>query len=56
VYTLGRMLAGRVAGWLGVVLFAGLPLLSQNATGGGFELINLVMILATLLLGARCVE
>ena len=31
----------------------GLPLLAQNATGGGFELLNLVMILATLLLGMR---
>ena len=51
----GRMLAGRRAGWLGVLLFAGLPLLGQNATGGGFELLNLVMIIATLLLGARFV-
>jgi hypothetical protein len=51
----GRMLSGRTAGWLGVALFAGLPLLGQNATGGGFELLNIVMILATLLLGARYV-
>ena len=51
----GRMLAGRRAGWLGVLLFAGLPLLGQNATGGGFELLNIVMIIATLLLGARFV-
>ena len=49
----GRLLAGRLAGWIGVALFAGLPLLGQNCTGGGFELLNLVMILATLLLGAR---
>jgi hypothetical protein len=49
----GCLLAGRRAGWLGVLLFAGLPLLSHNATGGGFELLNLVMILASLLLGAR---
>jgi hypothetical protein len=56
VCLLGRQLAGRIAGWLGVVLFAGLPLLAHNATGGGFELLNLVMILATLLLGARFVE
>jgi hypothetical protein len=49
----GRMLAGRMAGWLGVALFAGLPLLAQNSTGGGFELLNLVMILSTMLLGAR---
>ena len=51
----GRMLSGRLAGWLGVALLAGLPLLGQNATGGGFELLNIVMILATLLLGARYV-
>ena len=54
--TLGRMLAGRRAGWLGVLLLAGLPLLGQNATGGGFELLNIVMILATLLLGVRWVQ
>jgi len=53
VHFTGRMLAGRVAGWLGVVLFAGLPLLAHNATGGGFELLNLVMILGTMLLGVR---
>ena len=53
VYLAGRLFAGRLAGWLGVALFAGLPLLAQNATGGGFELLNLVMILSTLLLGAR---
>jgi hypothetical protein len=52
----GRKLAGRTAGWLGVALFAGLPLLAQNSTGGGFELLNLVMILATLLLSARFIE
>lgn len=56
VNALGRLLAGRMAGWLGVVLLAGLPLLAQNATGGGFELLNLVMIAATLLLGVRFVE
>jgi Flp pilus assembly protein protease CpaA len=52
----GRRLAGRMAGWLGVALFAGLPLLAQNATGGGFELLNILMILATLLLAARYIE
>jgi hypothetical protein len=52
----GRKLAGRMAGWLGVALFAGLPLLAQNATGGGFELLNIVMILATVLLGARFID
>ena len=56
VNALGRKLCGRLAGWLGVALFAGLPLLAQNATGGGAELLNLVMILATLMLGARYIE
>jgi hypothetical protein len=56
VNALGRKLAGRTAGWVGVALFAGLPLLGQNATGGGFELLNMLMILATLLLGARFIE
>jgi hypothetical protein len=52
----GRMLAGRMAGWLGVVLFTGLPLLAHNSTGGGFELLNLTMILAAMLLGVRWVR
>ena len=52
----GRLLAGRIAGWIGVALFAGLPLLGQNCTGGGFELLNLTMIVATLLLGARFIQ
>ena len=56
VQVMGRLLAGRFAGWLGVALFAGLPLFAQNCTGGGFELLNLVMILTTVLLGARLVE
>ena len=56
VFETGRRIAGRIAGWLGVILFAGLPLLAHNSTGGGFELLNLVMILATLLLGARFAE
>ena len=56
VNAFGRRVAGRMAGWLGVVLFAGLPLLGQNATSGGFELLNMLMILATLLLGARFID
>lgn len=53
---LGRKVAGRIGGWIAVVLFAGLPLLAHNATGGGFELLNLVMLLGTLLLGLRYLE
>lgn len=56
VYQGCRALAGRMAGLLAVVLLAGLPLLGQNATGGGFEVLNLVMIAATWLLAMRYVN
>lgn len=56
VYLLGRRLAGTAAGVAGVLLLAGLPLLAQNANGGGFELLNLVMIALTLWLGLRFAE
>jgi len=46
VYAFGFVLGGPRLGCLGVLLLAGLPLIAQNATGGGFELMNLVMILA----------
>jgi len=55
-YRVGFKVAGRPAGALAVVLLTSLPLLAQNATGGGFEILNLVMILATLLLGMRFAE
>lgn len=54
VYVLGWRLTGtRWAGVFAVLLFTGLPLLAQQAAGGGFELLNLVMIAAVLLLGWR---
>lgn len=56
VYLTGHRIAGRGAGAVGVLLLTSLPLLAQNATGGGFELLNLVMILATLLLAMRYAE
>jgi hypothetical protein len=55
-YRAGRRLAGRAAGALAVLLLTSLPLLSQNVTGGGFEVLNLVMILTALLLGMRLLE
>ena len=55
-YVTGFRIGGRGAGALAVLLLTSLPLLAQNATGGGFELLNLVMILATLLLGMRYLE
>lgn len=56
VYIVGRKVAGRAAGVVGVLLLTGLPLLAQNAKGGGFELLNLVMIVLTLWLCLRYVE
>ncbi len=54
VYVMGWRIAGhRGAGVLLVLLFTGLPLLAQQAAGGGFELLNLVMISAVLILGWR---
>jgi hypothetical protein len=55
-YRVGVRLAHRAAGALAVLLLTSLPLLAQNATGGGFELLNLVMVLGTLLLGLRVAE
>lgn len=52
-YQAGRRIAGRAGGAVIVLLLTSLPLLAQNATGGGFEVLNLVMLLATLLLGIR---
>lgn len=54
-YVAGCRISGRGAGAIAVLLLTSLPLLAQNATGGGFELLNLVLILATLLLGMRYV-
>ncbi len=55
-YRLGRRLVSREAGLLAVLLLTSLPLLAQSAKGGGFDLLNLVMILATYLLGLRFAE
>jgi hypothetical protein len=53
VYAFGFGLGGQRLGCLGVLLLAGLPLIAQNATGGGHELANLVMILLFYFLGCR---
>lgn len=53
VYRLGCQLVHREAGVLAVLLLTSLPLLAQNATGGGFELLNLVMIVTCFLLALR---
>lgn len=51
VYLLGWQVTGnRWAGVAGVMFLSGLPLLAQQATGGGFELLNLVLLTAFALL------
>ena len=55
-YRVGWRISGRGAGAVLVLLLTSLPLLAQNATGGGFEVLNLVMILTVLLLGMRYAE
>ncbi|MCF7687613.1 MAG: glycosyltransferase family 39 protein [Cephaloticoccus sp.] len=57
IYLLGTQTAGtRWGGALGVILFTGLPLMAQQAAGGGFELLNLVMLLVVLWLALRYAE
>jgi hypothetical protein len=51
VYAVARRLSGPAAGVAAVLLLATLPLLIQAMTGGGFELLNLVMIALVLLIG-----
>lgn len=48
IYLWGARLGGRIYGILGVLLMTTLPLLAQNATGGGFDLWNTAMILVVL--------
>lgn len=57
LFTIGRRLGG--SDWPGallILLFAGLPLLSQQMKGGGFDLLNLVMMSAVLILAIRYAE
>ena len=57
VFILGRKVGGTVwAGVLGVLLFAGLPLMAQQAAGGGFELLNMVMLAGVLWLACHFAE
>lgn len=51
LYLVTARLVGKGGGVAAVLLMATVPLLTQTMTSGGFELMNLVMILAVLLLG-----
>jgi hypothetical protein len=53
VYATGVTWSGPRVGLVGVFLLTGLPLLAQNATGGGFDLLNLVMLAAVFLAAAH---
>ncbi len=55
-YLIGRRLDGPLAGAAAVLLLCSVPLVAQNATGGGFELLNMVMIVLTCWLGLRYAE
>ncbi len=56
VYSYGRKLVDASVGILAVLLIASVPLVGQNATGGHFEILNLVMIVAAMLLSCRYLE
>ena len=56
VYLVGRRLGGWAAGTAAILLLATVPLINQNAVGGGFELLNLAMILLVAWLGMRYAE
>lgn len=53
VYHAARKMAGNEAGIVACLLLTSLPLLAQSATGGGFDLLNLVMIMTALVLAIR---
>ena len=55
-YRFGHKLTSQRGGILSVLLLTSLPLLAQNAVGGHFEILNLVMILAAMLLGCRYLQ
>lgn len=56
VYLVARTMAGVAGGVAAVLLLATIPLLVQTIAGGGFEVLNLVMIVATFYLGLRLAQ
>lgn len=59
VYRMGRLIAPPLGGYIAVLLLATSPLLTMNATSGGFDLLNLFMILCVAWAGfsfIRCPE
>lgn len=56
VYVFATLLAGRAAGVCAVLLWSGLPLLAQNATGAGMDLLNLLLLQCVLLLSVHYLQ
>ena len=56
LYTWVTQLTNKCYGVFSVLLFATLPLLAQNANGGGFEILNLLLILALMLVSKAYLE
>lgn len=56
IWLTANRLAGAKAGYAAVLMLCGVPLVAQNATGAGFELYNMMMIVLTLWLGMRYAE
>lgn len=56
VYFFGAATGARWVGLWGMLALTALPLFITNVNGGGFETLNLVMIMALLLTGARCLR
>jgi hypothetical protein len=52
-YYLGRLMGGWRCGLLAIALLGSLPVLAQNATGSGMELVNVTMLLLSVALGAN---
>lgn len=51
LYLIGHRFGRRIGGFCALALCATVPLIAINVNGGGFELLNIVMILATLWAG-----
>jgi hypothetical protein len=53
VYALGYMLGGRFAGITGVLLLTSLPLLAQNVTCAGYDVLNLALLTLVCIAGLQ---
>ncbi len=56
LYGLGRKIGGKVCGMMAILLAVSTPVLVQSSVGGGAEMLNLVLIAASLLLGIRFLQ